>query len=190
MKRPVYCALVHHPVRDKAGETVTTSVTNLDVHDIARSTRTYDLAGYFIVTPISAQHRIVERILEHWKPGAPGAGRVPQRAEALARITLARSVEEAITGVEEREGERPQVWVTGARAPEGHELLSFEEGAARLAAPEKPVLILFGTGHGLTRDLVDASDAVLAPIRGNATYNHLSVRAAVAIIFDRLFGER
>jgi hypothetical protein len=36
----VYCALVHHPVVDRQGEEVTTSVTNLDVlgQPIAEST--------------------------------------------------------------------------------------------------------------------------------------------------------
>lgn len=42
---PLYCALVHHPVRDRGGNAVTTAVTNLDVHDIARTARTYGLRG-------------------------------------------------------------------------------------------------------------------------------------------------
>ncbi|HBQ11088.1 MAG TPA: hypothetical protein DEF51_07890, partial [Myxococcales bacterium] len=66
----VYLALVHHPVVDRAGDVITTAVTNLDVHDIARSARTYDLAGYYVVTPIEAQHRLVDRILGHWRDGA------------------------------------------------------------------------------------------------------------------------
>ena len=55
MSAPVYCALVHHPVKDRAGQTVTTAVTNLDVHDIARSARTFGLRRYYVVTPIEAQ---------------------------------------------------------------------------------------------------------------------------------------
>ncbi len=51
----VYCALLHYPVKDREGAVVTTAVTNLDVHDIARSARAYGLKGYFIVTPIEAQ---------------------------------------------------------------------------------------------------------------------------------------
>ncbi len=188
--RRVYTALVHHPVKDRDGATVTTSVTNLDVHDIARSTRTYNLSGYYIVTPISAQHAIVDRILQHWKPGAPGAGRVPQRAEALRLIEVTRSIEEAVAHIKEREGVHPRVWVTGARAPEGMEITEFSDAQTKLSAePEVPVLILFGTGHGLTHDTVTAADAILAPIRAKGDYNHLSVRAAAAIILDRLFGE-
>jgi hypothetical protein len=58
-----------------------------------------------------------------------------------------------------------------------------------LADLETPFLMLFGTGWGLTREVKDGSDYVLAPIEGKG-YNHLSVRSAVAIILDRLLGER
>lgn len=190
MSRRVYCALVHHPVKDRDGATVATSVTNLDVHDIARSSRTYGLSGYYVVTPITAQHAIVDRILDHWRPGQAGAGRVPQRAEALRLIEVTRSIEDAVAHIKERDGQLPRVWATGARAPAGKDVLSFEEGSRRLREePSVPTLILFGTGHGLTSDTVLGADAVLAPIRAGGDYNHLSVRAAAAIIFDRLFGE-
>jgi hypothetical protein len=52
-----------------------------------------------------------------------------------------------------------------------------------------PFFILFGTGWGLTREVKDSSDYILAPIEGKG-YNHLSVRSAVAIILDRLLGDR
>ena len=54
---------------------------------------------------------------------------------------------------------------------------------------DKPYLLLFGTGWGLTDEVMSMSDYILEPIRANSKYNHLSVRAAVAIILDRLFGE-
>jgi hypothetical protein len=41
----------------------------------------------------------------------------------------------------------------------------------------------------LTQEVKDSSDYVLAPIKGKG-YNHLPVRSAVAIILDRLLGER
>ena len=52
-----YLALVHHPVYDRHRKVVATSITNLDIHDIARSSRTYELAGYFLVHPVTAQRR-------------------------------------------------------------------------------------------------------------------------------------
>ena len=33
-------------------------------------------------------------------------------------------------------------------------------------------------------------EVLLEPIHGRGDYNHLSVRAAAAIVFDRLFGAR
>jgi hypothetical protein len=53
---------------------------------------------------------------------------------------------------------------------------------------DHPHLLLFGTGWGLEKGIVERADIVLAPIDGLSGYNHLPVRAAVAIILDRLLG--
>ncbi|MEZ4288134.1 MAG: tRNA (guanosine(37)-N1)-methyltransferase TrmD [Polyangiales bacterium] len=90
----VYCALVHHPVRDRAGDTVTTSVTNMDVHDIARTARTYGMKRYFVVTPLDAQRPIVEKILEHWSEDGAGTKRPAERHEALQRTAIAASIDD------------------------------------------------------------------------------------------------
>lgn len=180
----LYLALVHHPVRDREGDTITTAVTNLDVHDIARSARAYDLAGYFVVTPIEAQRVLVERILDHWRNGV-GARRVPERSVALARCATLDSLATACSTIAAREGRPPLVWVTSAREVPGTPAISYR-GAA---ATDRPALLVFGTGHGLAQEVLDAADGVLPAIRPGASYNHLSVRAAVAITLDRLFGD-
>ena len=74
--RRVALALVHHPVLDRQGATVTSAITNLDVHDIARSAMTYGLCAYYVIHPISAQRQLVERIKEHWIEGS-GGKRIP-----------------------------------------------------------------------------------------------------------------
>lgn len=43
----LYLALLHHPVLLKHKISGTSSLTNLDVHDIARISRTYGLGGFF-----------------------------------------------------------------------------------------------------------------------------------------------
>jgi hypothetical protein len=185
------CALLHHPVRDRAGAVVTTAVTNLDVHDIARSARTYGLARYYVVTPIEAQHTLVRRITEHWTHGA-GRRRMPERHEALELCYPVESIELALADASQRHGRRPIVIATAARS-EGPKRLSFEAGRDLVAAARsgaEPIVILFGTGHGLADIVLDSADHVLAPIAGWSGYNHLSVRAAAAIIFDRLLGAR
>ena len=184
---PVYCALVHHPVLDRQGDEVTTSVTNLDVHDIARSARTYGLRGYFVVSPIEAQRPVVQKIIDHWSTGA-GVKRFPERTEAVRLVEISLSIDEAIAEIARREGEAPRLVATSAKG--GPDRSSYEEETGRLRSISQPTLLLFGTGHGLSPTVLRRCDAILAPIEGPAEYNHLSVRAAAAITFDRLFGTR
>jgi tRNA (guanine37-N1)-methyltransferase len=182
---PVYCALVHHPVLDRSGNEVTTSVTNLDVHDIARSARTYGLRGYFVVNPIEAQHPVVQKIIDHWSTGA-GVKRFPERTEAIGLVRIARSIEDAIAEIAQREGQKPRLVATSAKG--GADRSGYEEEALRLRGGSEPTLLLFGTGHGLSPRILQDCDAILAPIEGPTDFNHLSVRAAAAITLDRLFG--
>lgn len=180
-----YCALVHHPVLDRQGNEVTTSVTNLDVHDIARSSRTYGLQGYFVVIPIEAQHPVVQKIIDHWSTGA-GIKRFPERIEAIGLVRIARTVDDAIAAIEAQEGRPPRLVATSAKG--GPDRLSYAAELEAQANDPRPTLLLFGTGHGLSPTVLNRCDAILAPIEGPTPYNHLSVRAAVAITLDRLFG--
>lgn len=182
---PTYCALVHHPVRDREGHPLTSAITNVDVHDLARSSRTYGLAGYFVVSPIAAQRLVVERILEHWRTGA-GARRVPERSDALSRCHAVASIEEAAQRIEAAHGAAPEWIVTEAR-PLDRALLSFPAARAHLRASTRPALLLFGTAHGLHASVLSRAEIAIEPIAGVDAYNHLSVRAAAAITLDRLF---
>nr|WP_246804284.1 RNA methyltransferase [Desulfosarcina cetonica] len=85
----LYVALIHYPVIDKNGQIIASAVTNLDLHDIARACRTYGVAGYYIVTPLEDQIRLVKRILDHWTTGA-GARYNPKRHQALELIRVER----------------------------------------------------------------------------------------------------
>jgi hypothetical protein len=184
----VYCALLHYPIRDRAGQTVSTAVTNLDVHDIARSARTFGLERYYVVTPIEAQHALVERIIEHWTVGA-GRRRIPERHVALARCQPSDSLETVLAEIEARDGQRPRVIATAARPTGSRTSTSFAALRGELAESSGSYLILFGTGHGLADRVLDTADILLEPIAGNRDYNHLSVRAAAAIVLDRLLGD-
>ena len=186
----VYCALVHHPIRDREGQTATAAVTNIDVHDIARSSHTFGLTGMFVVTPIDAQRALVTRILEHWRMGA-GKRRMPHRSEALALCQPAQSIDEVCAQIAARHGQGPRLVATAARAASQGSVLSFGALQSQLrAAGDVPWLVLFGTGHGLTDEVLSSAHVLLEPIHGPGEYNHLSVRAAAAIVFDRLFGRR
>jgi hypothetical protein len=182
--RRIATALVHHPVLDGKGDVVTTAVTNLDVHDLARSARTYGCSDYFVVHPIAAQRELVERIRAHWTDGSSGK-RIPDRREALTVLRIVDSLEAAIDALGGRVA--VEVWVTAARALGTS--VTFRDARARLEGEGKPVLLVFGTGWGLAQSVIDGADALLEPIRPvRGEYNHLSVRAACAIALDRLLG--
>jgi hypothetical protein len=185
--RKIAIALVHYPVLDAEGRSVTTAITNLDVHDLSRSARTYGAETYFLVHPIAAQRELVERICEHWRTGSSGK-RIPDRVEALARARAIPSIEETIEALGGRAN--VEIWVTAARSI--GPALSYADARARLrdGGDGRTVLVIFGTGWGLAQSVIDAADATLPPIRAEAEtgYNHLSVRAACAITLDRLLG--
>ena len=113
----LYLGLVHYPINNKRGEVVTTSVTNLDIHDISRSCRTFGVERYYIITPLEAQHELVGRILGHWKEDKSAAYN-PDRQDALAISCLKHSVEDALREIEEKEGVKPILAVTGANFEE------------------------------------------------------------------------
>jgi hypothetical protein len=182
--RRLAVALVHYPVLDGRGAIVTTAVTNLDVHDIARSARTYGCSDYFVAHPIAAQRELCTRILEHWTLGSSGR-RIPDRREAFRVLRIVESLEAAIDALGGRA--QVEVWATAAR--ELGLVTTFAEGRARLQGEGKAVLIVLGTGWGLAPSVVAEADALLEPIRSTSgDYNHLSVRAACAIALDRLVG--
>jgi len=183
--RRVAVALLHFPVLDRAGQEVTTAVTNLDVHDIARSGYTYGIERYFVVHPIAAQRELVNRVREHWVTGS-GRLRIPDRQEPMRAVQpvcdLASACELWAAG------EPMELWTTSAKVEDQ----SLEHASARslLRGDGPKVLLVFGTGWGLSPVVHTSSTCRLAPIRSPRAdgFNHLSVRAAAAILFDRLLG--
>ncbi|ADA67323.1 Protein of unknown function DUF2168 [Thermotoga petrophila RKU-10] len=186
MLEKVYVALIHYPIKGKDGSIISTAVTNLDVHDIARTARTYNLKGYYIVTNLRAQQDMVSKMLKFWREGF-GSRYNPSRTESLTLVKLKSYLEDVLEDIEILEGERPLIFFTSAKKREND--ISFEEGRRIIMETEKPVLILLGTGWGLPDEILEISDYVLEPIRAQSDFNHLSVRAAAAIIIDRLIGE-
>lgn len=181
--RKIAIALIHFPVLGRHGEILTTTLTNLDMHDMSRSARTYGLEAMFIVHPLSSQALLAERILSHWVYGA-GGKRIPDRVEALKLVRVVPELEAARTAL----GEDTELWTTAARS--GSEVTRYPEARACLHAAGPPVLVCFGTGWGLHPELLERADRRLEPIAGRAGsgFNHLSVRAACAITLDRLLG--
>lgn len=180
----VFLALIHHPVVDRNRRIVTSAITSLDIHDLARSCCTFGVRAFFIVHPVPEQRQFAATVIDHWKFdfGRAFDGR---RREALELVRIVNELDDAMRIAEEASGSRPVLVHTSARTEKG---VSFQELRGRLDTNGPPVLILLGTGFGLAPEMTNRADLMLEPIRGMGDYNHLSVRAAGAIILDRLRG--
>lgn len=180
-------ALVHYPVYNKLHEVVTTALTNLDLHDISRSSRTFGLERFYIVTPSKDQQALALRITEHWQSGW-GASYNPDRKQALDIVRVVDTLEMAIRDFQTGFSEPVKTVISGAGARPGS--ISCQDLRQMLRTPENPFLLLLGTGWGLTSECFETADYILEPIAGAGTYNHLSVRSAAAIMLDRLTGSQ
>ena len=182
----VYIALLHHPVYNKRKEVVTTCITGFDLHDIARTALTYGVRRYFVVNPLPAQREFARKIFEFWMD----EGSLEfnwTRAEAFKRIAIKETLEEAVAEITKEEGKAPKLIATSAWPRGGGK---FGELRGEIKSSQDPYLILFGTGWGMTEEIFKKVDATLEPILGEAEYNHLPVRSAIAIILDRLLSRQ
>ncbi len=190
--RNLSLCLLHHPVLLKNGDTGSSSVTNLDIHDIARSACTYGAQSFYVVTPIEDQAKLVKTLTNYWTDGQGSRANV-DRQNALSLVKHTYTWEEAKKDIEERTGQTPLIIGTSAQIPKdkkGRAILkpkSWSELKKMLKSQQ--ILLLFGTSHGIPNSLLMQCDAMLPPLRGLARYNHLSVRAAAALCLDRLVGE-
>ncbi len=182
MMNNIYLGLVHYPISNKFGEKVTTSITNLDIHDIARSCMTFGVNRFFIINPLKSQKELLKRILKFWKSDIAKKYN-SDRVEALSLIEYAKDIESAKKKISLQEED---CLVISTTATDLKNQISFNE-CRKLS---NPVLLLFGTGNGLTKDVHNSADHVLESISGKQDYNHLSVRSAVAIILDRIASEK
>jgi len=186
----LYIGLLHFPIRNRRGEIVATALTSMDVHDIARTAHSYGVATYFVITPLPSQQDIACKIVEFWTEEEQAASR-SRRGEALAITRVAGDLDETVQIISEAEGQKPLLIGTSARISEAvySQPISYGELTKKILKNHLPVYILFGTGWGMSEELIGTCDFLLPPIRPNARFNHLSVRSAVAITLDRLIGD-
>jgi len=182
----VYTGLVHYPVYNKNRKKIVSCITTLDVHDMARLARTYDIHNFYIITPAEEQQALAARIIDHWTKGY-GSRYNPDRKEAIELVKVVPYLEDAIRDIEDREEARPVLIATDANKQES-KLISFEDTRSMIKKGV-PVFLIFGTAWGLHREVLDKADHVLEPVYGRSDYRHLSVRTAAAIIIDRLMRE-
>ncbi|MDD3396588.1 MAG: RNA methyltransferase [Acidaminococcaceae bacterium] len=179
----LYLGLVHYPCYNKHMQVIATAITNFDIHDIARTARTYDVSRYFLIHPLAAQEEMLKKILAYWQTGY-GSMYNPDRKEALSRVEYQPSIATAIDAIEAIEGVKPLTVTTDARIYPNTVKYSFVRDL--LETGDKPIFLLLGTGFGLEQETMTGFDYILEPIWGPCDYNHLCVRSAAAIMLDRL----
>ncbi len=162
---------------------MTTAIANMDIHDIARLSKTYGLSGFYVINPISAQLTLAQDIIDHWREGY-GATYNKFRKEAFELISLKVCLDEVTKEIETLSGIAPKTIVTSANFNEG--CLTFTSLRKMLKSNNLPYLLIFGTGSGIADEVIQKADYRLEAIKGNGDYNHLAVRSAVAIILDRV----
>ena len=170
-------ALAHWPCLDKHGDLITTAITNLDLHDGARVCLTYGINTLYIVHPNDAQLAFAKKIMDHWLTGFGGEyNPLRKRAFEVVRVVDDLKALRAQSGA--------KVVATSARRVQ--DAISWAE--LRKLAVSSDVCLLFGTGWGLAPQAFAQADAVVEPIAGREDFNHLPVRAAMAIAIDRVLG--
>ncbi len=184
MPPSVYITLLHYPVQNKKGETIASAITNLDLHDIARASKTYGVKTFYVITPYKDQKDLAEKIVLHWVKGH-GSTYNPERKKAIELIKIKKTFKEAVDEIKIKEKQQPNVVVTSAKKSEN--MISYPLMCSKIK-DGSPYIFVFGTAWGISASFTQEADFILEPIKGNTDYNHLSVRSAVSIILDRLIG--
>jgi tRNA (guanine37-N1)-methyltransferase len=181
-----YAALVHHDVKLPNGTFGSSSVTSIDIHDIARSATTYGLAGYYVTTPLVDQQAMVKVLLDFWHSDI-GIDYNPHRHKALLNVEIAPYLNDVVQKIYEKEGVEPIIIATSAQCELDSNFITYHD-QGKVWEQNRPVLLIFGTAGGLSKDILRQCDYLLLPVNGLSEFNHLSVRSAAAIIFDRWLG--
>jgi hypothetical protein len=181
----IFVALIHYPVLNRHGEVINSAVTNLDIHDISRASRTYGVKRYYVVTPLHDQQQLAADLAGHWLHGT-GGEKNPDRKNAIGIMKITDSLESAVADIVKITGQRPAIYATSAiNRPES---VSWAEMREKIADRNRPFLLVFGTASGLADEIIAKTDGIISPIQGPSKYNHLSVRSAASITLDRLLG--
>lgn len=182
-----YVALMHTDVVVGSDRVLgNTSVTTIDIHDIARSSKTYGIKEVFIVTPLLDQQKVVRMLLDFWSTGH-GVEYNRHRHSALQHVLIQSGFDDCIEAIRKDTGLDPLIIATSARPVEGVPSIGYADQGI-VWRQKRPVLLVFGTGQGLSDELINRCDYVLDPIYGLTNFNHLSVRTAIGVLLDRWLG--
>lgn len=180
--------LCHYPVRLEQGRIGSASLTNLDVHDIGRISRSYGMGPFYILLNMQEQRDILDGILAHWRDAANPETHA-DRKRALELVCPVANFTELEEKARAYYGVMPTYIASSANWPEARDsapLLTPED--VRGLCRHSPAIILLGTARGLDLKSLAFKYRLLRPLRF-LDENHLSVRAAAAIMADRIMGD-
>ena len=179
----LFLGLVHYPCYNKNMDVIATAVTNYDIHDIARTARTYDVERYYIIHPLKVQAEMIKKITDYWQHGF-GKEYNPDRNKALEHVHYMPDIAAAVEDITKLTGKKPLTVTTDARTYPN--TVSYKYVRGILDKGDQPIFLLLGTGFGLEKDTMASFYLILESIWGPTDYNHLCVRSAAAIMLDRL----
>ncbi|MGM0608636.1 MAG: RNA methyltransferase [Candidatus Muiribacteriota bacterium] len=176
----VNLVLLHNNIVNKFGNLIETSITNIDVHDISRTVRTYRLNELSLVNRLESQKKILNDMLKYWIKGEGGINN-PDRKKALEKVKQYNRLEDVQTSAS-----NIKYIITDAKK---HTNSILYKDMKNIISENKNTqfYLIFGTGWGLDSIITQKADYILEPVQYGSDFNHLSVRAAAAIICDRLF---
>jgi len=114
IKNDIYVGLIHHPIYNVNKEKITTTVTNLDLHDIARAAKTYDIKKYFVINHLKSQQALIKRMKDYWTEGY-GAEFNENRKQAFTIMEIANNLGEVTNLIEGISGIKPKLVATDAK---------------------------------------------------------------------------
>ncbi len=193
----VYLVLLDGPVSGRPGGAAASSITDLDVRDIARTCRAYGVAGLYRVNLAGSVPQPAAGIIHPRQRGGTG-DHTPGEARALVRPGA--DLDAAMEDVRRECGKAPRLVAVSARSGHGTRGMTFAKMRQMLSRDDVPCMILLGTGTdtgagtetglGLADAVVARSDLVLEPIAGKDARSHLSIPAASAVILDRMLDRK
>lgn len=180
----VSIALMHYLIKKRDGEVSFTSITNLDIHDIARLSKTFGMGKYYVVSPVESQKEHANNVVKHWTMGF-GSTYNEDRKKAIELVSVIDTIEDVVNDVEKRFSKKPLIIGTAAQKI-SNKTIDYSTLCDKMLSADCPIVLVFGTGWGLHQKAVEKCDYFLEPIEGAGSYNHLSVRSAVTIVVDRI----
>ncbi len=133
---------------------------------------------------MEGQKEYIYRIVKHWKEGF-GFIYNSNRAKALNITEITDSLTTCIKTVKDNTN-KELILVGTSATGDKDKLITINK--LRKIIEKKALLLVFGTGWGLTEEIIKEFDFMLEPIYGLGDFNHLPVRSAISITLDRILG--